>query len=186
MKRYVLAFFFYNAGVQAVMYLASLFGAKELNMSAGSLILTVLIIQLVAIAGAYLFAALSQKRGNIYSLSTMIVIWIVVCALAFFVQNQIQFYGLAFLVGLIMGGIQALSRATFSKLIPLSTQDHTSYFSFYDVTFNVSIVVGTIAYGTIEYITGSMRNSALGLGILFIIGLYFLRGVNVKANQAST
>lgn len=186
MKRYVLAFFFYNAGVQAVMYLASLFGAKELNMSAGSLILTVLIIQLVAIAGAYLFAALSQKRGNIYSLSTMIIIWIVVCALAFFVQNQMQFYGLAFLVGLIMGGIQALSRATFSKLIPLSTQDHTSYFSFYDVTFNVSIVVGTIAYGTIEYITGSMRNSALGLGILFIIGLYFLRGVNVKANQAST
>ncbi len=180
MKRYVLAFFFYNAGVQAVMYLASLFGAKELKMEAGSLILTVLIIQLVAIGGAYLFARISEKRGNIYSLTSMIIIWIVVCGLAFFVKNEWQFYGLAFLVGLIMGGIQALSRATFSKLIPADTEDHASFFSFYDVTFNVSIVMGTIAYGTIEYITGSMRFSALGLGVLFILGLYFLKGVKIQ------
>lgn len=180
MKRYVLAFFFYNAGVQAIMYLASLFGAKELQMEAGALILTVLIIQLVAIVGAYLFARISEKRGNIHSLTIMIFIWILVCGLAFFVKNEWQFYGLAFLVGLIMGGIQALSRASFSKLIPSDTQDHASFFSFYDVTFNVSIVMGTIAYGTIEFITGSMRYSALGLGLLFIIGLYFLRGVRIQ------
>lgn len=180
MKQYVLAFFFYNAGVQAIMYLASLFGAKELEMAAGELIMTVLIIQLVAIGGAYIFAGLSEKRGNIYSLVTMNIIWIVVCGLAFFVTNAYEFYGIAFLVGLIMGGIQSLSRATFSKLIPTDTQDHASFFSFYDVTFNISIVVGTIAYGTIEYFTGSMRYSALGLGLFFIVGLLLLRSVKVK------
>ena len=150
-------------------------------MEAGSLILIVLIIQLVAIAGAYLFARISEKKGNIYSLTAMIFIWISVCGLAFFVMNEWQFYGLAFLVGLIMGGIQALSRATFSKLIPSETQDHASFFSFYDVTFNVSIVMGTIAYGTIEFISGSMRYSALGLEF-FIIGLYFLRGVRIQSS----
>lgn len=180
LKRYVVAYFFFNGGVQAVMYLASLFGAKELGMETQDLILTVLIIQLVAIGGAYLFAGLSSKRGNIYSLMTMILIWILVCFAAFFVQNTIQFFVLAFFVGLIMGGIQALSRATYSKLIPEDTEDHASFFSFYDVTFNLSIVAGTLAYGSIEFITGSMRYSALGLSVFFIIGLVLLRSVNVQ------
>jgi len=179
MKRFVLAFFFYNAGVQAVMYLASLFGAKELKMEAGMLILTVLIIQLVAIGGAYLFANISERKGNVYALVAMNIIWIVVCIAAFFVENNMQFFALAFVVGLIMGGIQALSRATFSKLIPAQTKDHASFFSFYDVTFNVSIVMGTMAYGTIEYLMGSMRFSALGLGLLFIVGLFLLKRVKV-------
>ncbi len=178
-KRYVIAYFFFNGGVQAVMYLASLFGAKELQMETQYLILTVLIIQLVAIAGAYLFAGVSEKKGNIYSLSVMIVIWIVVCFAAFFVQNNIQFFILAFFVGMIMGGIQALSRATYSKLIPKDTEDHASFFSFYDVTFNLSIVAGTLAYGSIELITGSMRYSALGLILFFVLGLAILRKVKL-------
>lgn len=180
LKRYVLAYFFFNAGVQAVMYLAPLFGAKELQLETSSLIGIVLVIQLVAIGGAYLFAHVSKLKGNITSLSIMILIWIVVCALAFFVNSEMQFYGLAFLVGLIMGGIQALSRSTYSKLIPEDTEDHASFFSFYDVTFNVSIVVGTLSYGTIEWLTGSMRYSALGLGVLFVAGLILLRPVKVK------
>ncbi|WP_305982141.1 MFS transporter [Roseivirga thermotolerans] len=182
MKQFVLGFFFYNAGVQAVMYLASLFGAKELNMETRDLIMTVLIIQLVAIGGAYAFAYLSKRKGNIYSLSVMIVIWIAVCILAFFVSTNYQFFGLAFLVGVIMGGIQALSRATFSKLIPEDTTDHASFFSFYDVTFNVSIVFGTIAYGTVEWFTGSMRYSALVLSVFFVIGLLLIR--RVRSNWA--
>jgi len=184
MKRFVIAFFFYNAGVQAVMYLASLFGAKELQMESSMLILTVLIIQLVAIAGAFLFAAISKRKGNVFSLMTMICIWILVCIAAFFVQNDLQFFALAFVVGMIMGGIQALSRATFSKLIPAETEDHASFFSFYDITFNVSIVMGTIAYGTIEYLTGSMRFSALGLGLLFGLGLLILKTVKVIEDQS--
>ncbi|WP_083262498.1 MFS transporter [Roseivirga sp. 4D4] len=180
LRRYVLAYFFFNAGVQAVMYLASLFGAKELQLPTDALIKIVLIIQLVAIGGAYLFANLSKRKGNVFSLMTMIVIWVAVCILAFFVNSELQFYGLAIMVGLIMGGIQSLSRSTYSKLIPENTEDHASFFSFYDVTFNVSIVTGTLAYGTIEWLTGSMRYSALGLSVFFIIGLLLVRSVKVR------
>ncbi len=180
LKRYVLAYFFFNAGVQAVMYLASLFGAKELQLPTDALIKIVLIIQLVAIGGAYLFANVSKKRGNVASLMMMIGIWIGVCILAFFIQTELQFYGLAVMVGLIMGGIQSLSRSTYSKLIPEETQDHASFFSFYDVTFNLSIVAGTVAYGTIELLTGSMRYSALGLSLFFIAGLLLVKGVRVR------
>lgn len=179
LKRYVSAYFFFNAGVQAVMYLASLFGAKELNLETTSLIIIVLIIQLVAIGGAYLFAELSKRKGNITSLILMICIWVSVCLFAFFVKTEMQFYGLAILVGLIMGGIQALSRSTYSKLIPEGTRDHASFFSFYNVTFNLSIVMGTLAYGSIELLTGSMRYSALGLSLFFVIGLLLVRRVKV-------
>lgn len=179
LKRYLLAFLFYNAGVQAVMYLATLFGSKELELEAGALIMTVLIIQLVAIGGAYLFARVSQKRGNIYSLSIMIIIWVMVCIAAYFVQSQNQFFALAFVVGMIMGGIQSLSRATYSKLIPKNTIDHASYFSFYDVTYNVSLVIGTFAYGFVDHLTDSMRNSALALAVFFLVGIILVRRVAV-------
>lgn len=184
MKRFVLSFFFFNAGVQSVMYLASLFGAKELRMATGELILTVLIIQLVAIGGAYLFAELSRRKGNIFSISMMIVIWIFCCIAAFYIQTNLQFFGLAFLVGVVMGGIQSLSRATFSKLIPENTTDHASYFSFYDVTFNLSIVFGTVSYGAIEHLTGSMRFSALVLSLFFILGLLLIQKVQIRTTQS--
>lgn len=179
MRRYLLAFFFYNTGVQTVMYLAATFGSKELHLEASKLIMTVLIIQFVGVAGAYFFAFLSRKKGNIPALLTMIIIWIGICISAFFVTNETEFYILATVVGLVMGGIQSLSRATFSKLIPSGSIDHTSFFSFYDVTFNVSIVVGTFSYGLVEQITGSMRNSTLALASFFIIGLIVLITVRV-------
>jgi UMF1 family MFS transporter len=174
LKNFLMSFFFYNAGAQSVMYLATLFGTNELDMDTGALILTVLIIQLVAIGGSYLFAYVSKLRGNKTSLMIMIVIWIGICFAAYFVATQNQFYVLAFVVGMVMGGIQALSRATYAKLIPRDTKDTASYFSFYDVTFNVSIVFGTLSYGVIEHVTGSMRNSALSLGLFFIVGMILL------------
>ncbi len=180
LKRYLVAFFFYNAGVQAVMYLATLFGTTELQMETSDLIMTVLIIQIVAIGGSYLFARVSENKGNVMSLSIMIIIWIGVCFAAYFVNSTMQFYALAFVVGMVMGGIQALSRATYSKLIPQDTIDHASYFSFYDVTYNVSIVMGTLAYGLIDHLTGSMRNSVLALGVFFVIGFILLRGVVIN------
>lgn len=174
MRMFLLAFFFYNMGVQTVMYLAATFGTKELKLESGQLIMTVLIIQIVAIGGAYFFAYISKLKGNKMSLIYMIIIWIFICLGAYFIQNAIQFYTLAFVVGLVMGGIQSLSRATYAKLIPKNTIDHTSYFSFYDVTYNLSIVVGTFSYGIIEVITGSMRNSTLALMLFFIVGMLFL------------
>lgn len=173
-KIFLLAFFFYNMGVQTVMYLAATFGAKELQLESSKLILTVLIIQIVAIAGAYFFAHLSKIRGNKNSLLTMVFIWIFVCLGAYFVYNEYEFYVLAFVVGLVMGGIQSLSRSTFAKLIPQNTIDHASYFSFYDVTYNLSIVIGTFCYGLIDQLTNSMRNSTLALMLFFVVGLGFL------------
>jgi MFS transporter, UMF1 family len=187
LKKYLISFFFYNAGVQAVMYLATLFGTTELEMETSALIMTVLIIQVVAIGGAYMFARISENKSNVFSLSTMIIIWVVICVAAFFVNSQNQFFALAFVVGLVMGGIQSLSRSTYSKLIPRDTEDNASYFSFYDVTYNISIVMGTLAFGLVEHFSGSMRNSALSLTVFFIIGFIVLRGVvvnNTKAERA--
>ncbi len=174
MKIFLLAFFFYNMGVQTVMYLAATFGSKELKLDSGKLIITVLIIQLVAILGATSFAKLSKLKGNKFSLLTMVFIWIFVCLGAYFVYNEYEFYVLAFVVGLVMGGIQSLSRSTFAKLIPINTKDHASYFSFYDVTYNLSIVVGTFSYALIDQLTNNMRNSVLALMLFFIVGMGFL------------
>ena len=186
MNKFLPAFFFYSMGVQTVMYLAASFGDKELGLPGDQLILTVLIIQFVAIGGSYLFAYLSKKFGNKVSLMIMVFIWIVICGAAYFVYSLYEFYALAFVVGLVMGGIQSLSRSTFSKLIPKTTTDHASYFSFYDVTEKLAIVIGTFSYGVIEQLTGSMRNSSLSLGIFFIVGLGFLTLVTIPKSDLST
>ena len=183
LKKYLRSFFFYNTGVQTIMYLAATFGSKELELSAVKLIMSVLIIQLVAIPGSFLFARLSNKSGNRFSLSTMVIMWIFICIAAYLVQNEFQFYALAFSVGLIMGGIQSLSRATFTKLMPANTIDHASYFSFYSVTYNISTVIGTFAFGFIEQLTGSMRNSALSLGVFFVIGFILLLQVIIPRSE---
>lgn len=183
LKKYLRSFFFYNTGVQTIMYLAATFGSKELELSAVKLIMSVLIIQLVAIPGSFLFARLSNKSGNRFSLSTMVIMWIFICIAAYLVQNEFQFYALAFSVGLIMGGIQSLSRATFTKLMPANTIDHASYFSFYSVTYNISTVIGTFAFGFIEQLTGSMRNSALSLGGFFVIGFILLLQVRIPRSE---
>jgi UMF1 family MFS transporter len=181
LKKYLGAFFFYNMGVQTVMYLATLFGTDVLKLESSKLIQTVLLIQLVGSIGAWLFAKLSYARGNRFSLMTMIVIWICICLGAYFITTEYQFYALAFVVGMVMGGIQALSRATYSKLIPQNTVDHASYFCFYDVTYNLAIVFGTFSYGFIDQITGNMRNSVLALALYFIIGMIFLMRVQSPA-----
>ncbi|MFW5760919.1 MAG: MFS transporter [Cyclobacteriaceae bacterium] len=184
--KFLLAFFLYNTGVQTIIYLATLFGSIELKLESGQLIITILIIQLVAIAGAYIFAKLSGLKGNKYSLSVMIILWVVVCVAAYFVTSAIHFYALAFLVGLVMGGIQSLSRATYSKLIPDDTLDHTSYFSFYDVTEKISIVIGTVVYGVMIQITGGMRLSSVALSIFFIAGLVVLLQTYIPHQKAES
>jgi len=183
--KFLLSFFLYNTGVQTIIYLATLFGSAELQLESGELILTILIIQVVAIAGAYLFAFVSKKKGNKYSLVVMIILWVMVCIAAYFVMSAIHFYALAFLVGLVMGGIQSLSRATYSKLIPENTLDHTSYFSFFDVTEKISIVIGTIVYGVMIQITGGMRLSSVALSIFFIAGLVVLLQTHIPYQQTN-
>jgi UMF1 family MFS transporter len=183
LKRFLTAYFFYNMGVQTVMYLSALFGTDVLHLEDSRLIITFLIIQLVGSVGAFVFARLSSAKGNKFSLLTMIIVWIGICVAAYFITTEYEFYLIAVVVGLVMGGIQALSRATYTKLIPTNTIDHASYFSFYDVTFNLSIVLGTFSYGLINQLTGSMRYSALGLAVYFVIGAMFL--VSIKSKNIS-
>jgi UMF1 family MFS transporter len=176
---FLLAFFFYDASVQSILYLASSFADKVIKLSASELIAMILTLQLVAIAGAYFFARVSKVKGNKFSLILMLIIWIIVCFGAWQVQNKVQFYIIGVVVGIVMGGIQSLSRSTYSKLIPEKTKDVTSFFSFYDILEKFAIVLGTFIVGFSEQITGDIRNSALALLILFIVGLIILSKVKI-------
>jgi len=173
MKRYLAAFFFYSMGVQTVMLIAIDFGIKELKLENIKLIVTAVIIQLVAIVGAFFMSRLSAVFGNIKVLIFTVILWISVCIAGYFMQTEMHFYIIASLVGLVMGGIQSLSRSTYSKLMP-ETKDTTSFFSFYDVTEKMAIVIGLFSFGLIEGITGNMRNSILALIVFFVLGLLYL------------
>ncbi len=173
LKRFLSAFFFYNMGVQTVMLAAALFGAKELNLPINNLIITILIIQLVAIAGAYVMAKFAAKFGNLQVLAFVVILWVLICIAAYYTKTAMQFYLLGAAVGLVMGGIQSLSRSTYSKLMP-PTKDTTSFFSFYDVTEKIAIVIGMFTFGLLEEITGSMRNSVLAIMVFFLIGFALL------------
>ncbi|MCB0668684.1 MAG: MFS transporter [Saprospiraceae bacterium] len=179
LKRFLISFFCYSAGVQTILYLAATFAEKELQFGSSELILVVIILQVVAIGGAYLFAYVSKIRGNKLSLMSMLVIWIFICILAYFVNDKMQFYLVAALVGLVMGGIQSMSRSTYSKLISNRKEDTTSYFSFYEVLEKVAIVFGTFSFGFIDQVSGGMRNSVLLLGCYFLIGMIILWRVNM-------
>ncbi|MHA4741448.1 MFS transporter [Dyadobacter sp. MSC1_007] len=174
LAKFLSAFFIYTMGLRTVMYVATIFGATELKLPSQSLIITVLLIQLVGIAGSYTFAWLSGQIGNIYALMIGVAIWIGICTGAYYTTEAMEFYVIACTVGMVMGGIQSLSRSTYSKLIPEDAGDTASYFSFYDVTEKLAIVIGTFIYGTVEHLTGSMRNSILALLVIFVIGLMLL------------
>lgn len=179
-KKFLLSFFSYSAGVQTVLYLASTFAEKELAFDTSELILIILILQLVAIVGAYLFALISKLRGNKFSLMAMLIIWVGICLYGYFIENQTQFYIVAVSVGMVMGGTQSLSRSTYSKIIPATTVDTTSYFSFYDVLEKVATVFGTFSFAVIEQVTGDMRTGVLLMGFFFIIGIIILLGVRIR------
>lgn len=177
---FLIAFFCYNAGVQAVLFLASTFATEVLDFSPTNLIFIVLILQIVAIGGAEASAKLSGRKGNRYSIMVMLSIWTIVCILGYFVQKGPGFYLLAAGIGLVMGGIQSLSRATYAKFLPENTPDTASYFSFYDVMDKVSTVVGTFTFGVVEHLTGGMRNSVAALALFFVVSIVVLRLVQVR------
>jgi MFS transporter, UMF1 family len=186
LKRYLFAFFFYNMGVQTVMLAATLYGKSELKIPTENLIIAILIIQLIAIPGAFAISALSKRIGNFKALICCVVTWIGICIVGYLLPAEgiFQFYGLAVVVGFVMGGIQSLSRSTYSKLMP-ETKDTTSFFSFYDVTEKIAIVIGMFSFGYITELTGSQRNSVLSLMIFFFIGLIGLLLALKKQQQTS-
>ena len=184
LKKFLLAFFVYSMAVQTVMLIATYFGEQEIlwknsDESTKGLIISILLIQLVAVLGAFLTSRSAVKFGNIPTLIVVNIVWTIICISAYFVTLPIHFYITAGFVGLVMGGIQALSRSTYSKFLP-ETSDTTSYFSFYDVAEKIGIVIGMTIYGLIDQITHSMRNSLVFLAVFFIIGLFLLFKVPKK------
>lgn len=184
LKRYLGSFFVYSMAVQTVMLVATYFGAQEIQWKSADestmgLIVCILVIQLVAILGAILTSKASAKFGNIPVLIVINCFWVVLCVGAYFITQPIHFYIMAALVGLVMGGTQALSRSTYSKLLP-ETSDTASFFSFYDVAEKIGIVIGMCVYGIIDQITGSPRFAIVFLGIFFVVGVVLLRRVYKK------
>ncbi len=173
LRTFLLSFFFYIMGVQTVMFMAASFGEKEVGMGVEELIFTVLILEYIGILGAFLFAWLSKKWGNIRALTLAVFIWILICIGAFFIMTPIHFYIAGFFIGLVMGGIQSLSRSTFAKMMP-ETENNAGFFSFYDVCEKVAMMSGLILFGVLDNLTGSMRNSIIALAVWFALGLFFL------------
>jgi len=181
LKRFLISFFWYSAGIQTVFLASAQFGAKELNLPTDKLIITIMIIQLVAIPGAIIISRLSERLGNIKTLMGVVLVWIAVCVWAYYIHTDTEFYILGAIVGLIMGGIQSLSRSTYSNLMP-ETKDTTSFFSFYDVTEKIALVIGMFSFAYMEEIS-SMRNSVLVLMSFFIISFFLLAWTLIKQRR---
>lgn len=188
LKRYLSGFFVYSMAVQTVMLIATYFGVQEIQweskeQSTTGLIICILLIQLVAVLGAVMTSRASAKFGNIPTLIFINLVWVLLCIGAYFITLPIHFYVMAALVGLVMGGIQALSRSTYSKLLP-ETEDTASFFSFYDVAEKIGIVIGMCVYGIIDQITGSPRFAIVFLGVFFVTGFVLLRRVEPKSDSS--
>ncbi|MDB4751249.1 MFS transporter, partial [Flavobacteriaceae bacterium] len=178
LKRYLIAFFIYSTSLQTVMLVAAYFGEEEINWGSNAdktqgLIVSILLIQIVAILGAILTARSSERFGNLKTLFVINLIWAVICVYAFFIETPQQFYVIAGFVGMVMGGLQSLSRSTYSKFLP-ETEDTASYFSFYGVTEKIAIIIGMLLFGVLDQITGSMRSSILFFCLFFVIGALML------------
>jgi UMF1 family MFS transporter len=174
LKRFLASFFFYSVGVQTIMLVAANFAAKELHMPDDTLISIILVIQVVGVIGAWLTSILSTKYGNVNTLVGLVSIWTVLCLSVYFIANTPQFFVAAVVVGAVMGGVQSISRSTYSKYLPPNIPDTASFFSFYDVTEKSAIVVGLFCFGFVEAMTHEMRDSALALDCFFVVGLILM------------
>ena len=183
LRIFLAGFFWYSVGMQTIILLAAVFGSKVLNLESSQLIMTILIIQFVAIAGSAVFARLSERTTNVFAIKVGVAIWMLLCFAAYFVQTAGQFYVVGGVLGFVMGAVQSLSRSTYSKMLP-ETEDHTTYFSFYDVMEKLATTFGMFSIGILEALTGDLRNSALALTVFFGIGLIQisrLRGLEKKS-----
>ena len=188
LKFFLSSFFFYSVGMQTIFLMATLFGKSEINLDQGKLIATLLVIQIEAILGAIFFSRLSRKIGNKNVISITVILWIVACLSAYYLNKEnpyveYQFYGVAAIVGLVMGGLQAMSRSTYSKLLPEESNDNTTYFSFYDVLEKFAIILGTFIFATLIDKFDNMRYAALSMTFFFAIGLILIRFVKLNTQN---
>ncbi len=185
LKRFLVAFFLYSLAAQTIFYVAGLYGSKELQLDSGKLITTILVIQIVGIVGALGFSRISKTIGNIRALQVILLIWIGITIGAYLLDKnnpnvEMQFYILGGFVGLVMGSIQALSRSSYSKMLPEETHKHATYFSFYDFAEKIAIVLGTFSFGALEALTGSMKSAVLMMSVFFFVAMIILSTIKDK------
>lgn len=190
LRSYLISFFFFNMGVQTVMLAATLYGKSELGIPTENLIISILIIQLIAIPGAYTISKLSSVIGNLKALMLCVLVWVGICYYGYQIPKAdiTQFYIIAVMIGFVMGGIQSLSRSTYAKLMP-ETKDTASFFSFYDVSEKIGIVAGLFLFGFLAEKTNSQRTSVLMVMAFFIIGLillWYTRSIQKKLSSSNT
>lgn len=177
LRRFLSSFFFYSVGVQTIMLVAGNFAKKDLHMSDDTLIGIILSIQIVGIIGAWITSKVSDKYGNVRTLVGLVAFWTMLCALVYFITNTLQFSIAAAAVGAVMGGVQSISRSTYSKYLPPNIPDTASFFSFYDVTEKFAIVIGLFTFAAVESWRDRMRDSALALDVFFAVGLILMIGL---------
>ncbi len=188
LKYFLSSFFFYSVGMQTIFLMATLFGKSEINLAQDKLIMTLLFIQIEAIIGAVIFSKLSKKIGNKNMISIGIILWIVACLSAYYLNKEnpyveYQFYGVAGIVGLVMGGLQAMSRSTFSKLLPKDSNENTTFFSFYDVLEKIAIILGTFIFAVLIEKYDNMRYACLSMSLFFAVGLIFIRMLQLNTDN---
>lgn len=188
LKFFLSSFFFYSIGMQTIFLMATLFGKSEINLDQDKLIATLLVIQIEAIIGAVIFSRLSKRIGNRNVISITLILWIGACLAAYYLNKEnpnveYQFYGIAAVIGLVMGGLQAMSRSTYSKLLPEDSMDNTTYFSFYDVLEKIAIILGTFIFATLIEEFNNMRYAALSMALFFGVGLILIRFLKVKMRK---
>lgn len=179
---YLAGYFFFMMGLLTVMFMAATFGVKEIGLKDNVLIPTVLVINLVGMFGAWFFARLSGRMGNLPALIVALVSWTFICVSAYYITDAPSFVVTAFFIGIVMGGTQSLARSTYSKMLP-ETTDHTSFFSFFDVMEKLAMAGGMFSFGFFEAVTGNMRMSVVAIGIFFLIGLGFVISIPRQQNK---
>ncbi len=169
---FLAAFMLYNDGIQTVLSVANLYGADELGLGYGALLGTLLMIQFVAIGGALFFSWLAGRIGTKQSIMLTLVVWSLAVSYAFFIETAMEFFILGGVIGIVLGGSQALSRSFYASMIPAEAS--AEFFGFYSVFSKFSAIWGPFVFFFINQITGSSRNAIVSLIVFFVLGLALL------------
>ena len=186
---FLVAYLFYNDGIQTVIFAASTYGTKTLGFSSSVLIATILVIQFVAFGGALLFGRLAERHGAYRIILAGTFVWMAIVVVAIFLprKNVALFLLIAVAIGIVLGGTQALSRSFFSLLIPRGREGE--YFALYNACERGTSWLGTLVFGVVFQLTGSYRPAILALIVFFAVGTVFLlrldpaRGIREAGNR---
>lgn len=179
---FLVAFMLYDDAIQTVISMASIYGTVELHLPTTALMLTLLLVQAVALVGALIFARLAGRIGARHAVMVTLVIWIGVVLYAYFIRTPAQFFVLGGLAGLVMGGSQALSRSLYGSMIPVDAS--AEFYGFYTVFSKFSAIWGPFTFAAVKQVTGSSRLAIVSLVVLFVIGLALLSRVDEAKARA--